>query len=145
VLVQLARTPSYIVLLLEAALLAIGIWIFMNWLPLYFTENFNLSLSRAGFLGTFPVQAGSIMGILAGGYLSDKVARKVISRRMLLHAVCYLLGAPLLLTFVWSRSYGLIIGSVFLFSLLHSLGLRMRIRSCAISYQASLGPRPSVS
>src|SRR5262245_21788792 len=61
---NLVKTPSYWVLLVEAMMLAIGTWIFANWLPLYFTETFKLSLSAAGFAGTFPVQAGAMVGIL---------------------------------------------------------------------------------
>jgi fucose permease len=91
-------------------------------LPLYFTETFKLSLSEAGFSGTFFVQAGSVTGVLAGGYFSDKVAQRKISRRMLFHGLCYVVGAPLLLTFVWSQNYGLIVSSIFLFSLLRTLG-----------------------
>src|SRR5262245_27433923 len=87
---HLVRTASYWVLLLEAMLLAIGTWIFANWLPLYFSEAFKMSLSGAGFAGTFPVQAGAMVGVLAGGYLSDRVARKTVQRRMLFHSLCYL-------------------------------------------------------
>ena len=75
---NLVKTASYWVLLVEAMLLAIGTWIFANWLPLYFTETFKMSLSGAGFAGTFPVQAGAMIGILAGGYFSDRVARKTV-------------------------------------------------------------------
>jgi MFS family permease len=42
---NLVKMASYWVLLLEAMLLAIGTWIFANWLPLYFTETFKMSLS----------------------------------------------------------------------------------------------------
>jgi len=122
VLVQLARTPSYLVLLVEAMLLAIGVWIFSNWLPLYFNETFHMSLGSAGFSGTFPVQAGSMAGILAGGYFSDKIAQKIIKRRMLLHGLCYLAGAPLLLAFIWIHSYGLLLSCIFAFWLLRTLG-----------------------
>ncbi len=119
---DLARTASYWVLLLEAMLLAIGTWIFANWLPLYFSETFKMSLSGAGFAGTFPVQAGAMIGILAGGYLSDRVARKAVQRRMLLHGLCYLAAAPLLLVFVGSSSYIVILSAVFGYSLLRALG-----------------------
>jgi MFS family permease len=121
-LLQLARTPSYLVLLVEAMLLAIGVWIFANWLPLYFNETFHMSLGGAGFSGTFPVQAGSMLGILAGGYFSDKIAQKIIKRRMLLHGLCYLAGAPLLLAFIWIHSYGLLVSCIFAFWLLRTLG-----------------------
>ncbi len=119
---NLVRTVSYWVLLLEAMLLAIGTWIFANWLPLYFTETFKMSLSGAGFAGTFPVQAGAMIGILAGGYFSDRVARKTVQRRMLFHSLCYLAAAPLLLAFVVSSSYAIILAAIFGYSLLRAVG-----------------------
>jgi len=122
VLLTLARTPSFLILLGEAAFVSIGLWIFANWLPLYFTETFKMSLGGAGFSGTFPIQAGSVVGILAGGYLSDRVSKKLVSRRMLLHSLFYLMSAPFLLTFVWSLNIKWILLSIFVFSLLRSLG-----------------------
>jgi MFS family permease len=119
---NLVKTASYWVLLLEAMLLAIGTWIFANWLPLYFTETFKMSLSGAGFAGTFPVQAGAMIGILAGGYFSDKVARKTVQRRMLFHSLCYLAAAPLLLAFVASSNYTIILSAIFGYSLLRAVG-----------------------
>ena len=119
---NLVKTASYWVLLLEAMLLAIGTWIFANWLPLYFTETFKMSLSGAGFAGTFPVQAGAMIGILAGGYFSDRVARKTVQRRMLFHSLCYLAAAPLLLAFVTSSNYTIILSAIFGYSLLRAVG-----------------------
>jgi sugar phosphate permease len=119
---NLVKTASYWVLLLEAMLLAIGTWIFANWLPLYFTETFKMSLSGAGFAGTFPVQAGAMIGILAGGYFSDRVARKTVQRRMLFHSLCYLAAAPLLLAFVVSSNYTIILSAIFGYSLLRAVG-----------------------
>jgi len=119
---NLVRTASYWVLLLEAMLLAIGTWIFANWLPLYFTETFKMSLSGAGFAGTFPVQAGAMIGILAGGYFSDRMARKTVQRRMLFHSLCYLAAAPLLLAFVVSSNYTIILSAIFGYSLLRAVG-----------------------
>ena len=121
-LLQLIGTPSYLILLTEAMLLAIAVWIFANWLPLYFTETFNMNLSGAGFSGTFPLQAGAVIGILLGGYFSDRIARSLVQRRMLVHSLCYLAGAPLLLVFLGSRSHGVIVSAIFGFSLLRALG-----------------------
>jgi MFS family permease len=119
---NMVKTASYWVLLLEAMLLAIGTWIFANWLPLYFSEAFKMSLSGAGFAGTFPVQAGAVIGILGGGYLSDRVARRTVRRRMLFHSLCYLAAAPLLLAFVVSSSYAVILSAIFGYSLLRAVG-----------------------
>jgi MFS family permease len=119
---HLLKTPSYWILLTEAMLLAVGVWIFANWLPLYFTETFSMSLSGSGFAGTFPIQAGGVMGTLAGGYLSDLVARKGVEKRMLFHSLCYLAAAPLLLTFVMSGGYAAVMAAIFGYSLLRTIG-----------------------
>ena len=81
-----------------------------------------MSLSGAGFAGTFPVQAGAMIGILAGGYFSDRVARKAVQRRMLFHSLCYLAAAPLLLAFVVSSNYAVILSAIFGYSLLRAVG-----------------------
>lgn len=122
ILSRLFKTPSYWVLLVEAMLLAIGTWTLANWLPLYLSETFKMSLKGAGFAGTFPTQAGAMAGVLVGGYLSDRVARKSARHRMLLHSLCYLAGAPLLLAFVVSSSYWFILTAVFGYALLRAIG-----------------------
>lgn len=120
ILSRLFKTPSCWMLLVEAMLLATGTWILANWLPLYLAETFKMSLEGAGFAGTFPLQAGA--GVLAGGYFSDRVARTSVRRRMLLHGLCYLAGAPLLLAFAVSSNYQLILAAVFGYAVLRAIG-----------------------
>lgn len=121
-LLQLFKVPSFWVLAGEAMLTSIGIWIFINWLPLYFKETFNLSLTGAGFSGTFAITGGSVAGILAGGYFSDSLAKRGVRHRMILQAICYFLAAPFLLGFLWSPRFTKVSVCIFLFSLLRSLG-----------------------
>ena len=121
-LLQLLGVPSFWVLTGEAMLTSIGIWIFINWLPLYFKETFNLTLTGAGFSGTFAITSGSVAGILAGGYLSDILAKRGVRHRMILQAMFYFVAAPFLLGFLWSPSFTTVSVCIFLFSLLRGLG-----------------------
>jgi len=114
--------PSIVVLLIEAMLISIGVWIFANWLPLYYRESFGLTLGAAGFSGTFVVTAGAVLGVIVGGGLSDRAARKKLSHRMLFQALFYLLSAPTLLTLLWTKQFVLITFSIFLFSFLRTVG-----------------------
>lgn len=114
--------PSYIVLMIQAMIVSVGTWMFFNWLPLYYKEAFNMSLAGAGFSGTIMLQSAAVMGVLGGGYLSDRIAKGGLKRRMLSQSVFYLACAPFLLMFVGSPSFGLISGSIFSFALLRALG-----------------------
>ena len=109
--------PTYLIVIGQAMLVSVGTWIFANWLPLYFSETFHMSLAGAGFSGTFTIQAAGVIGTLFGGYVSDRAARRRIGRRMLVQCFCLFAAAPFLLSFIWSRSFLWISLSVFLYQL----------------------------
>ena len=96
----LAGTPSYGIILAEAGLIALSTWVFANWLPLYFRETYGLTLAAAGFSGTFALTAGATLGVLTGGYVSDRVARTDVRRRLLMLSLLYAASAPFLLVFL---------------------------------------------
>ena len=118
----LLRVPSFHLLLAKAMLAGVGIWIFLNWLPLYFREAFNLSLGAAGFAGTFMLQISTVLGLAAGGWLSDRIAIRDARRRMLLQALSYFACAPFLLLFLINPSFELVTVAVSLFSLFRGVG-----------------------
>ncbi len=141
--VELARIPSFLVLTAEMMFTGVAVWIFINWLPLYFHETFALSLAMAGLYGTLWYQGGRIAGVLAGGIPSDAAARRNPRYRLLMMGLCYAAAAPLLLTFAFTRSFGLIAAAVFLYNFLIGMGyvnsqplvcelLAPRLRSTAI-------------
>lgn len=119
---ELVKIPSFLVIAAAGALTAIGVWIFLNWLPLYFTEAFSLSLASAGFWGASPINAGGIAGQVLGGMASDRVARKGTQYRMVLQAVLILASAPILLVFVGTKSLALILVALTLNSFLRVAG-----------------------
>jgi MFS family permease len=141
----LLTVPSFVVLTFEIVLSGMVMWVFINWLPLFFTETFSLSLAMAGFFGTVWLQAGRVSGVMVGGIPSDRVARVHPKYRMLMMAVAYGLAAPLLMTFTWSQAWGLIAASIFGFSFLVGMGyvnaqpllcelVPERLRSTAIGF-----------
>jgi predicted MFS family arabinose efflux permease len=121
-LLVLARTPTYHLVLLQSMLNSAGVWMFWQWLPLYYQETYRLSLAGAGFSGTFMLQATALVGILLGGYASDRFGRVNPLRRPLIMAICYFCAAPILLVFLASPGYALLSSSVSLFSLVRSFG-----------------------
>lgn len=146
---RLAMIPSCLIIFGEAMIVAVGTWIFLNWLPLYFKETYDLSLAGAGFAGTFMLQGAATLGVVSGGYLSDKVAGRQPRRRMLLQAVCYALSAPFLLAFVMNVKLAVLNACIFLFSFIGRVGatnetpllcdlLAPRLRSTAIGLMNAL-------
>jgi MFS family permease len=121
-LAALATTPSYGILLAESGLVALSTWIFINWLPLYFGETYQLSLAAAGFSGTFALTAGATAGVFAGGYLSDKLARGDGRKRMLLLGVFYATAAPCLLMFLLRPAVGILGLAILIHGFLRALG-----------------------
>src|SRR5437870_1731112 len=116
----LLRIPSFLVLASAGVLTAIGTWIFINWLPLYFRENMGMTLASAGFFGSSLVSLSGAAGQVVGGVVSDRLARGGPHRRMLLQAALILCAAPMLLTFVMTRSLTLIMAGLVVYSLLRT-------------------------
>lgn len=115
------RVPTYWVLLAESMLSGLGMWIFFTWLPLYFRETFQMPLAAAGFAGTFMLQISVVLGVLAGGWISDRVSAHAPHRRMLLYGCFYLVGAPCLLFFLGQPAFPVVAVAVSVFSFCRGL------------------------
>ncbi|MFN0172284.1 MAG: MFS transporter [Bryobacteraceae bacterium] len=118
----LFRTRTYMLVLTESMLNSAGVWMFWNWLPLYYQETFGLSLAGAGFSGTFMLQSAAALGIMTGGYASDRWGKNRPSHRPLVMSICYFVSAPFLLAFSLAPTYAVVSACVFLFSLIRSFG-----------------------
>ena len=118
----LATVRSYRVLMLESMLSGFGMWMFFGWLPLYLRETYNMTLATAGFAGTFVLQGAVVLGICAGGWISDRVSAGAPHRRMLLYGLFYLIGAPLLLIFLARPAFAVLALGIGAFSFLRGLG-----------------------
>jgi MFS family permease len=119
---QLARIPTFYVLAIAGMLGAVGIWIFINWLPLYFHETFGMTLAAAGFWGSSVVSTASAISAAAGGPISDFIARRNVGYRMLLNAALVLCAAPALLVFVYVPAQPAVIAALLAYAIFRSIG-----------------------
>jgi predicted MFS family arabinose efflux permease len=113
--------PGYWIVVAQGMLAAAAVWVFGSWLPLYFTERFNMSLAGAGFLGPALLDVSGMLGVVLGGLVSDAAARRGSARRMFVQSCCYFVAAVLLMTFTDRATFLLIAAAVFGFSLLRAM------------------------
>ena len=78
--------------------------IFLTWLPSYLNRAFHMSLSMAGLNATAYLQIASVAGVLTGGILADRLARRHRAGRMLTQAAGLFLGVPFLFLSGWTLS-----------------------------------------
>lgn len=140
---ELLSVPTFVIVLLESTCIAASAWVFLVWLPLYFREAFNLSLTQAGLAGTVGLQTAATTASVAGGFLSDKFAGTRPERRMLFQFICFVTAIPFLFPFTLGPSIGVASAAIFSFSFFRSLGssndnailcdvLPSRVRSTAV-------------
>lgn len=116
----LARVPTILILTAAGLLTSIGSWVFINWLPLYFHENFRLSLGQAGFLGSSLVNVSGAVALATGGYVSDRVAARGPHRRMWMQAILILCATPVLLVFVITKNQTAVMAALVVYSILRA-------------------------
>jgi MFS family permease len=86
--------------------------IFLTWMPTFLTERFGMSLALAGFNATLWLQAASFVGVLLGGWLADRWARRWRGGRMAVQAIGLFLGAPLIFLTGWTLSVPILVAAM---------------------------------
>lgn len=71
------------------------LWMLYAWLPDFVRARYGLSLAQSGFTATFYLQAGSALGVLAGGVLADGAVRRFAAGRFYIAGLGLLASAPL--------------------------------------------------
>lgn len=117
----LVRVRSFYVLLSVAMLAGVAVWIFFNWFPLYLRERYELSLGTAGLAAMLMLQVASMLGIVTGGWISDRAAKLDPRYRLLVFAGGYLAAAPCLLLFLLRPGFPTVCVAVASFSFLRAL------------------------
>jgi predicted MFS family arabinose efflux permease len=120
--IDLFRNRSVVILALAGMASAVGTWIFINWLPLYFRENLGLTLFAAGFLGSSLVSLSGAASQAVGGIVSDRLARGGEHRRLLMNATLILCAAPVLAAFAIVRNPTALMALLAVYSILRSAG-----------------------
>ena len=83
--------------------------IFLTWMPSFLYRKFGMSLAMAGLSGTAYLQIASVIGVISGGVLADRLARRHRAGRMMAQAVGLLLGVPFIFVAGWTLSMPVLI------------------------------------
>jgi MFS family permease len=86
--------------------------IFLTWMPSFLNRKFDMSLAMAGLSGTAYLQIASVFGVVSGGVLADRLARRYSGGRMMAQAVGLLLGVPFIFVAGWTLSVPVLIVSL---------------------------------
>ena len=76
--------------------------VFLTWMPSFLFRKFNLTLTMAGLSGTAYLQIASVLGVLTGGVLADKLVRKHPGGRMIAQCIGLAGGIPFLFLTGWT-------------------------------------------
>lgn len=90
----LLTTPTAIVLLIVFPSANFVAWGVLTWMPTYLHEEFGMSVTKAGIIGTFYIQIASMCGAIAGGFLADFWRKLAVGGRVATQAAGLLVGAP---------------------------------------------------
>ena len=124
--------------------------IFLTWMPSFLYRKFNLSLGMAGISATVYLQIASVLGVLTGGVIADKLARRKPGGRMLTQAIGLAFGVPFIFLAGWTISVPLVVAALIgfgyfkglydanIWAALHDV-VRPERRAAAVGFMNSLG------
>jgi len=98
------RTPMAVILMAVFVGANFVAMIFLTWMPSYLYRKFGMSLTMAGLNGTVFLQIASVGGVLCGGVLADRLARRHPAGRMITQSLGLLAGAPFIFLTGWTLS-----------------------------------------
>jgi ACS family D-galactonate transporter-like MFS transporter len=110
----LSSIPFWVILFYFAVVSLPG-WASRNWLPTLFAQNLHMPMSQAGPFSTITVAASSFLGVIIGGFLSDKWVQKNIMGRVYTSAIGMALTIPSLLLIGFGHTLFAIIGAALCF------------------------------
>lgn len=119
----LLRTPSFHCMLVSAMVAGVASWVFLSWLPLFFSENYGMKLGAAGLAGVALYKAPVLLGTGVGGWVSDRVARSNPRGRVLVKALSFLVSCPFLFYFIGAPTFALVATLLIVSSLIRALGV----------------------
>jgi len=94
---KLFKIPTYLVLIGALVFSFFTIGGTSYWLPTYFVDTFKLKLGQAGIISGAVLVSSGLIGTVAGGWLADFAQRRRPEGRLLVAALGFLIGAPLVL------------------------------------------------
>lgn len=90
-------------------------WAVKNWLPTLYSESLQIDMANAGPLATITNAGSSLIGVIVGGYISDRWVQKNIRGRIFTGAIGLGLTIPALLFIGFGHSLFSVIAATFCF------------------------------
>lgn len=92
-------------------------WAVKNWEPTLFSETLHLDMSQAGPLATMTTALASLIGVLLGGYISDRWSQRNVKGRIYTGTIGLALTIPALFLLGYGSGFSLILLGGLLFGL----------------------------
>ncbi len=89
--------PAFWIILFCFAVPSLPGWAIKNWLPTLFSERLGIPMEQAGPLSTITIAVSSLLGVVLGGYISDRWNERHIRGRIFTSAIGLSLTLPALL------------------------------------------------
>ncbi len=112
-ILNLFRTPTFVMVCAVGMLVAFAIGAFNHWLPLYLERVKRFSTAEAGFWVGVLSASGGLLGVLAGGALGDVLTRRTPAGHLLTIAGGFILSAPFALVFLQSTTPSIFLPALF--------------------------------
>ncbi len=91
---RLFRIPSLRIVTLFVAVSTFGLYLVYTWLPTFIYDKFHVGLARAGFEASVYPQIGTLVGLIVGGALADRLHASVKAARFTVVLAGFTLAAP---------------------------------------------------
>jgi predicted MFS family arabinose efflux permease len=91
---ELFKIPSLRIVTLFVAVSTFGLYLVYTWLPTFIYDKFDLGLARAGIEASVYPQIGTLVGLIAGGALADRLYSSVRAARFSVVLAGFALAAP---------------------------------------------------
>jgi Sugar phosphate permease len=92
-------------------------WATKNWLPTLFADNLGMPMQHAGPMSTITIAVSSFIGVIAGGYLSDRWVQRNLRGRIYTGAIGLGLTIPALILLGYGHSTAAVVGAGMLFGI----------------------------
>jgi predicted MFS family arabinose efflux permease len=83
--------------------------IVLTWMPSFLNRKFGMSLAAAGFSSTAYLQIASVLGVISGGVLADRLVRRRPGGRMMTQAIGLMAGVPFIFITGWTLSVPILV------------------------------------
>ena len=110
----LLRIPAYVAVLGGGLFIAFASAAFINWSPVFVARYHHLGVAQASGWLALLVLISSVLGVLGGGYLADRLQERLPWGRIVTVGGGILLAAPFLYVAVETDSLSLFYTSIFL-------------------------------